>query len=267
MDVNGEGPALVLVHGVATSRSIWRHVLPDLATRHMVATPDMPGFGGSPAAGPGFVLEQVADVLADALAGLPTPFDLLGNSLGGAVAIVLAERRPELVRRLILQRPPASRRTAPDPHDRRPGQRRRGRRPAPRRAAAGRQRGRPASAALRTPDRPRGRLGRRGARDHRRLAGSEAGRGGHRRGGGGRPPTVPVAARGAGRVPVGRPGPPVPGPAGCRACVRWSRGRPPRSSRAPGTCPSSTARASTSRPSSGCSPRSPFRDTSVPRSI
>ena len=65
----------------------------------------MPGFGGSPAAGPRFALEQVADVLADALAALPTPVDLLGNSLGGAVAIVLAERRPELVRRLILAAP------------------------------------------------------------------------------------------------------------------------------------------------------------------
>jgi pimeloyl-ACP methyl ester carboxylesterase len=51
------------------------------------------------------VLEDVADALADALAVLPAPFDLLGNSLGGAVAIVLAERRPDLVRRLILAAP------------------------------------------------------------------------------------------------------------------------------------------------------------------
>jgi pimeloyl-ACP methyl ester carboxylesterase len=103
--VKGEGPPLVLVHGVATSRSIWRHVVPGLAERHLVATPDMPGFGDSPPIGRGFVLEDVADAVADALAGLPAPVDLLGNSLGGAVAIVLAERRPELVRRLILAAP------------------------------------------------------------------------------------------------------------------------------------------------------------------
>jgi pimeloyl-ACP methyl ester carboxylesterase len=105
MDVKGEGPPLVLVHGVATSRSIWRHVVPGLAERHLVATPDMPGFGESPPIGPGFVLEDEADALADTLSALPAPVDLLGNSLGGAVAIVLAERRPDLVRRLILAAP------------------------------------------------------------------------------------------------------------------------------------------------------------------
>ena len=105
MDVKGEGPPLVLVHGVATSRSIWRHVVPGLAEQHLVATPDMPGFGDSPPIGRGFVLEDVADALADALAALPAPVDLLGNSLGGAVAIVLAERRPDLLRRLILAAP------------------------------------------------------------------------------------------------------------------------------------------------------------------
>ena len=83
---------------------------PGLAERHLVATPDtpaghLPGFGASPPIGRGFVLEDVADALADALAALPGPVDLLGNSLGGAVAIVLAERRPELVRRLILAAP------------------------------------------------------------------------------------------------------------------------------------------------------------------
>jgi pimeloyl-ACP methyl ester carboxylesterase len=105
MDVQGDGPSLVLVHGVATSRSVWRHVVPDLAKRHRVVTLDLPGFGASPPTGRGFVLEEVADALADGLAGVPRPFDLLGNSLGGAVSLVMAERRPELVRRLILAAP------------------------------------------------------------------------------------------------------------------------------------------------------------------
>jgi pimeloyl-ACP methyl ester carboxylesterase len=105
LDIHGDGPPLVLVHGVATGRAVWRHVVPELATRHLVATPDLPGFGASPPVGRGFVLEEVADALADGLADVPAPFDLLGNSLGGAVALVLAERRPELVRRLILAAP------------------------------------------------------------------------------------------------------------------------------------------------------------------
>ena len=102
----GEGPPLVLVHGVGTCRVVWRRVMPLLATDRLVATPDLPGFGASPAAGPGFDLDRVADVLAEALAGeVPAPFDLLGNSLGGAVALTLAARHPQLVRRLVLAAP------------------------------------------------------------------------------------------------------------------------------------------------------------------
>lgn len=79
---------------------------PLLAAGRLVATPDIPGFGASSPAGPGFALDDVADALADGLAArVPVPFDLLGNSLGGAVALVLAARRPELVRRLVLAAP------------------------------------------------------------------------------------------------------------------------------------------------------------------
>jgi pimeloyl-ACP methyl ester carboxylesterase len=94
IDVSGEGAPLVLVHGVGTNRAVWRRVTPLLATGRLVAAPDLPGFGDSPAVGRGFALASAADALAEALAAeLPTPFDLLGNSLGGAVALVLAGRR------------------------------------------------------------------------------------------------------------------------------------------------------------------------------
>jgi pimeloyl-ACP methyl ester carboxylesterase len=106
IDVQGDGEPLVLVHGVGTSRVVWRQVMPALAAGRLVAAPDIPGFGASPPAGPGFPLDDVADALGDGLATeLPTPFDLVGNSLGGAVALVLAARRPELVRRLVLAAP------------------------------------------------------------------------------------------------------------------------------------------------------------------
>jgi pimeloyl-ACP methyl ester carboxylesterase len=106
MDVEGAGPPLVLIHGVGTSKAVWRRVTPLLAAQRLVAAPDLPGFGASPPAGNGFALERVADTLAEALgAELPAPFDLLGNSLGGAIALVLAERHPGLVRRLVLAAP------------------------------------------------------------------------------------------------------------------------------------------------------------------
>jgi pimeloyl-ACP methyl ester carboxylesterase len=106
IDVEGDGPPLVLLHGVGTSRVVWRRAMPLLAARWHVVAPDLPGFGASPPAGRGFALDRVVDVLAEALAAdLERPFDLLGNSLGGAVALELAARHPRLVRRLVLAAP------------------------------------------------------------------------------------------------------------------------------------------------------------------
>src|SRR6201999_2957682 len=90
-----------LVHGLATTRVIWRRVVP-LRPGTVVAV-DVPGFGDSPPAGPGFELETVADAIADGLGD--TPFALVGHSMGGAIAIVLAERHPERVKRLVLVAP------------------------------------------------------------------------------------------------------------------------------------------------------------------
>jgi 3-oxoadipate enol-lactonase len=103
----GRGDPLVLVHGAGTSSAIWRRTMPRLADRRRVVAPDVPGYGGSPAAGPGFALEQVADNLAAGLrdAGVPAPYDLVGHSMGGAIAILLAAHHPDDVRRLVLVAP------------------------------------------------------------------------------------------------------------------------------------------------------------------
>ena len=103
----GAGEPLVLVHGAGTSSAIWHRVMPRLAAERRVVAPDLPGYGGSPAAGPGFALEEVADGLAAGLdeAGVPAPYDLVGHSMGGAIAILAAARHPERVRRLVLVAP------------------------------------------------------------------------------------------------------------------------------------------------------------------
>ena len=103
----GAGEPLVLVHGAGTSSAIWHRVAPRLAAGRRVVAPDLPGYGGSPAAGPGFALEEVADRLAAGLedAGVPAPYDLVGHSMGGAIAILLAARHPERMRRLVLVAP------------------------------------------------------------------------------------------------------------------------------------------------------------------
>lgn len=98
----GEGPALVLLHGFASSVYTWADVIPALAQDHDVIALDFPGFGGSdippgvsPALYPGTVL-GLMDRLGVSKA------TLVGNSLGGAVGLVLAARHPVRVRRLVL---------------------------------------------------------------------------------------------------------------------------------------------------------------------
>jgi pimeloyl-ACP methyl ester carboxylesterase len=104
---SGRGQPLVLIHGLATTRQIWGLVVPALAERRRVVTLDVPGFGESAPAGPGFELEAVAERIARGLAarGVRAPFDLVGHSLGAGIAVTLAAARPRAVRRLVLVAP------------------------------------------------------------------------------------------------------------------------------------------------------------------
>jgi pimeloyl-ACP methyl ester carboxylesterase len=97
----------VLLHGLGATQNIWSLVVSRLSADRRVITLDLPGFGESAPASDGFDLEAVASRLAHALAarGVAAPFDLLGHSLGGAVALTLAARRPNLIRRLLLAAP------------------------------------------------------------------------------------------------------------------------------------------------------------------
>jgi pimeloyl-ACP methyl ester carboxylesterase len=106
-DDRGSGEPLVLIHGLATTRVIWRHALPLLSQGRRVITLDVPGFGGSPPAGAGFVLDAVAERIAAGLerARLKPPYDVVGHSMGGAVALSLAALDPGAVRRLVLVAP------------------------------------------------------------------------------------------------------------------------------------------------------------------
>ena len=102
----GEGPARVHVHGLgAASAAYTAHlsVDPRLAGRHTLFV-DLPGFGISDRpADFGYSLEEHAGAVAAVLdaAGVRGA-EVVGHSMGGAVAVVLAHRRPELVSRLVL---------------------------------------------------------------------------------------------------------------------------------------------------------------------
>ena len=103
----GEGEPLVLMHGLGATRAVWTLVVPKLARRRRVVTLDLPGFGESAPAGPGFELDAVAERIGRGLAarGITEPFDLLGHSLGAGVALTLAAHRPRAVRALVLSAP------------------------------------------------------------------------------------------------------------------------------------------------------------------
>jgi pimeloyl-ACP methyl ester carboxylesterase len=84
----GEGPAVVLLHGSASSRHQWRSLVARLAGRYRVLAPDLHGYGGT-ALRDGLRL-RLSDELAllRALADRAgEPFHLIGHSAGGALAL------------------------------------------------------------------------------------------------------------------------------------------------------------------------------------
>jgi pimeloyl-ACP methyl ester carboxylesterase len=90
----GEGPPLVLLHGITATWPIWRPVLGALERRHAVYAPTLPGHHGGPAlAAADRGLPAIADEVERMLdeQGLETAH-LVGNSLGGWLALELARR-------------------------------------------------------------------------------------------------------------------------------------------------------------------------------
>jgi pimeloyl-ACP methyl ester carboxylesterase len=101
--LGGEGPPLVLVHGLGGAASNWTALAPLLAARRRVLIPELPGHGGSAplAAAPSLVpyADRVLRV-ADAEGMLPAP--LVGHSLGGVVVLRAAMQEPDAVAALVL---------------------------------------------------------------------------------------------------------------------------------------------------------------------
>lgn len=100
----GEGPVVVLIHGMAGSSSTWRDVMPDLAADHTVVAPDLLGSGRSskPATGD-YSLGAAATLLRDLMVALGIErATIVGQSLGGGIAMQFAYQYPERCERLVL---------------------------------------------------------------------------------------------------------------------------------------------------------------------
>jgi pimeloyl-ACP methyl ester carboxylesterase len=101
--IGGDGPALVLIHGMAGSAVAWKHVLPSLARRFTVVVPDLLGHGASAKPRGEYSISGHANVVRDLLAALGHErVTLVGQSFGGGVAMQLAYQYPEHCERLVL---------------------------------------------------------------------------------------------------------------------------------------------------------------------
>ena len=101
--MEGKGPALLLLHGIAGSSRTWRDVIPLLTDRFTVIAPDLMGHGLSEKPVGDYSLGAFASGLRDLLEVLDVDrASVVGQSFGGGVAMQLAYQHPELCDRLVL---------------------------------------------------------------------------------------------------------------------------------------------------------------------
>lgn len=99
----GEGPVLLLIHGMAGTFENWQEVAEPLARNHTVIAPDLPGHGASGPGGGDYSIGAFAAGLRDLLFALEHKrATVVGHSLGGGIAMQFAYQFPEMVERLVL---------------------------------------------------------------------------------------------------------------------------------------------------------------------
>ncbi len=101
--LRGEGPAIVLIHGITSSSRTWRAVIDGLAERHTVLAPDLLGHGRSGKPRGDYSLGAYASGIRDlmALLGIDSA-TIAGHSLGGGIAMQFSYQFPERLDRLVL---------------------------------------------------------------------------------------------------------------------------------------------------------------------
>jgi pimeloyl-ACP methyl ester carboxylesterase len=104
----GDGPPLVCVHGALGDFRTWSAVLGPLSQKHRVIAVSLRHFFPEHWDGIGdtfSIAQHVADLIGSIEQLDVKPVDLMGHSRGGHIAFRLAQRRPDLLRRLVLAEP------------------------------------------------------------------------------------------------------------------------------------------------------------------
>jgi pimeloyl-ACP methyl ester carboxylesterase len=102
----GEGPALVLLHGLAATHVNWEYTIAQFADRWRVIAPDLPGHGRSAKPNAPYTIDFYAGLIRSLGRELGVREAVVaGNSLGGQVAIELGATYPRWTRALVLAAP------------------------------------------------------------------------------------------------------------------------------------------------------------------
>jgi pimeloyl-ACP methyl ester carboxylesterase len=99
----GDGPPLLLVHGIGGDWRTWEPVLEELAQRHRIVAVDLPGHGRSAKGAGDYSLGALASALRDLCGALGIArATVVGHSLGGGIAMQFSYQFPERCERLVL---------------------------------------------------------------------------------------------------------------------------------------------------------------------
>ena len=99
----GDGPPLLLVHGITSSSRTWKAVMPRLAEKYTVIAPDLLGHGRSAKPLGDYSLGAYASGMRDLMVALDVPkATVVGHSLGGGIAMQFGYQFPDRISRLVL---------------------------------------------------------------------------------------------------------------------------------------------------------------------
>jgi pimeloyl-ACP methyl ester carboxylesterase len=101
----GEGDAVLLLHGLGDDGGCWAPVVPHLPGGRRYVAPDARGHGGSPLPPGPLSATALSAEAAEVLEDVTGPAVVIGHSMGGQTASLLAAEHPDLVRAVVLEDP------------------------------------------------------------------------------------------------------------------------------------------------------------------